>query len=70
MFKGIITRDRYSVIGDIQSDGRKVWSLFGLSLRPTNTLFRPVVATFEACGIGEDTVDLAYRERSSASNSK
>ena len=70
MFKGIITRDRYSGIGDIQSSGRKVWSLFGLSLPPTNSLFRPVVATFEACGIGEDTVDLAYRERGSASSPK
>ena len=70
MFKGIVTRDRYEVIGGIQGDGKKVLSLFGLSLPPRGTLFRPVVATFEACGIGEDTVDLAYRERGSASSPK
>lgn len=70
MFKGIITRDRFSVIGEMQSDDKKVWSLFGLSLPPRATIFRPVVATFEACGIGEDTVDLTYRERGSASSPK
>ena len=70
MFKGIVTRDRYSVIGGGQGDENKVWSLFGLSLPPRATLFRPVVATFEACGMGEDSVDLAYRERGSASSPK
>lgn len=70
MFKGIITRDRYAVIGERLDGTKKAPSLFGLSLPTRTALFRPVVATFEACGIGEDTVDLAYRERGSSSNQK
>ena len=69
MFKGIITRDRYSIIGDVP-EGSKKASLFGRNLPTRTSLFRPVVATFEACGIGEDTVDLSYRERSSGGNPK
>jgi hypothetical protein len=69
MFKGIITRDRYSVIGDVPGGPKKA-SFFGRSLPTRTSLFRPVVATFEACGIGEDTVDLSYRERSSGGNPK
>jgi hypothetical protein len=71
MFKGIITRDRYSVIGDRPDDTKKAASIFGFkNLPPRTMIFRPVVATFEAWGIGEDTVDLAYRERSPTSNAK
>ena len=69
MFKGIITRDRYSIIGDVPDRSKKA-SLFGRRLPTRTSLFRPVVATFEACGIGEDTVDLSYRERSSGGNTK
>ena len=45
MFKGVVTRDRFTGIG-IRKD-----------------LFRPVIATFTAEGIGKDTVDTSYRKR-------
>lgn len=45
MFKGVVSRDRFSGIG-IRKD-----------------LFRPVIATFTAEGIGKDTVDTSYKKR-------
>ena len=60
MFKGTITRDRFFDHDDVnESDlignesrigGKKVW-------------FRPVIASFTAEGIGEDTLALNYKER-------
>lgn len=53
MLKGTITRDRYHDEANIGSKKR----FFG------KRIFRPVIASFTAEGIGEDTLALHYKER-------
>jgi hypothetical protein len=50
MFRGVVTRDHFA--GD---------SVPGMNIR--KSLFRPVIATFTAEGIGKDTVDISYKKR-------
>jgi hypothetical protein len=51
MFRGQVTRDRFA---DIQITDK---------IRFPNYMFRPVVATFTAEGVGKDTVDTSYKNR-------
>jgi hypothetical protein len=58
MFKGVITRDHFhETVLPIKLFGQTQQLLF------RKNLFRPVVATFTAEGIGEDTVDFSYKKR-------
>lgn len=50
MFRGVVTRDHFYGFGIPGMDIRK-------------DLFRPVIATFTAEGIGTDTVDTSYKKR-------
>jgi len=50
MFRGVVTRDRFHAI-----------KIPGIAI--CNDLFRPVIATFTADGIGKDTVDTSYKKR-------
>jgi len=63
MFKGVVTRDRFLSIGAKTGKNSNPQKFLGLHLPPKASLFRPVVATFEADGIGEDTADTRYRTR-------
>ena len=54
MLKGTITRDRYHNDGNVESKR-------GLFVR--KNIFRPVIASFTAEGIGEDTLALQYKDR-------
>ena len=53
MFKGTITRDRFVTLSED----------IGNSMRGTGKLFRPVIGSFTAVGIGEDTLVLNYKDR-------
>mmetsp|Transcript_4288 Transcript_4288/g.8209 ORF Transcript_4288/g.8209 Transcript_4288/m.8209 type:complete len:394 (-) Transcript_4288:137-1318(-) len=50
MFRGVITRDHFHG-----------FTVPGMNIR--KDLFRPVIATFTAEGIGRDTVDISYKKR-------
>lgn len=50
MFRGVVTRDHFHG-----------FAVPGMNIR--KDLFRPVIATFTAKGIGKDTVDISYRKR-------
>mmetsp|Transcript_835 Transcript_835/g.1921 ORF Transcript_835/g.1921 Transcript_835/m.1921 type:complete len:588 (-) Transcript_835:1455-3218(-) len=64
MFKGVVTRDRFSTVGGkSEKPGTKPLTFLGLRVPPRSKLFRPIIATFEADGIGVDTVDTTYRDR-------
>jgi len=50
MFRGVVTRNRFHGI-----------KIPGITIR--KDLFRPVIATFTADGIGKDTIDTSYKRR-------
>jgi hypothetical protein len=56
MFKGVVTRDRYHD-KHLKLPFNKRTFVLG------RNIMRPVIATFTAEGIGEDTVDTKYKER-------
>jgi len=54
MFRGIVTRDRFNEFPLL---------LFFLRGTKGKQIFRPVIGTFTAEGIGEDTIDFLYKNR-------
>ncbi len=59
MFKGVITRDHF-----------QPWSLpLPFAPKIEKNIFRPVIATFTAQGIGRDTADTSYKSRGFGLNS-
>lgn len=74
MFRGVITRDRYVkcvIFTSLFHPGRSTHSSHSIlhivyhrhsSFLPPN-LFRPVIGTFSAEGIGHDTADTSYKTR-------
>ena len=62
MFRGVVTRDRFEEF--------TIPSLFSSPLTIQKGVFRPVIATFTAEGVGKDTVDVSYKERGFGLNAK
>ena len=52
MFRGVVTRDHFDDL-----------TLPGVGVTIRKSLFRPVIATFTAEGIGTDTADISYKSR-------
>eukprot|EP00559_Dactyliosolen_fragilissimus_P002172 CAMPEP_0184856218 /NCGR_PEP_ID=MMETSP0580-20130426/1384_1 /TAXON_ID=1118495 /ORGANISM="Dactyliosolen fragilissimus" /LENGTH=346 /DNA_ID=CAMNT_0027351095 /DNA_START=304 /DNA_END=1344 /DNA_ORIENTATION=+ len=67
MIRGIVTRDRYVSPKTFSKLNTPLKNLFSGAFincpRLPKNILRPVVATFNAIGVGEDTVDYSYKDR-------